>query len=376
MPSSDRFRRPTVAALILGAVVLLSAATGVATAQPVRGVSGSVVVAEGETVEGIDAVTGSVVVRGTVSGDINGLAGTIHVADGGRVEGSISAATGDLRIDGTVEGNVNAGSGRIEVSETGRIGGDLVVGAETILVNGAVDGDVRAGAERLVLGPNATVGGQFRYDANEFTRDPAATVEGRIVRDPDIRGNFGVFAAPNWVTRVYGLFANLLLGAVLLAVFPAFSSTVALRVEDRPVNTGGVGLLALLATPLALVLFAVTIIGIPLALLGAILYGLAIWVGIVYGEYAVGAWVLGRAGRDNRWLALVAGLVGFAILGAVPILGGFLEFGALLLGLGALALGLRESYRARRRAGPRGRQATFDETFGRSTPEPADGTER
>ncbi|QCC49688.1 bactofilin family protein [Halobellus limi] len=350
--------------VVLVAVLLLSTVTGVAAAQSVRGASGTIVVEEGETVSSVDALAGSIVVRGTVTGDVSGAAGTIHVAESGRVGGSISGAAGDVRIDGEVGGDLSAGSGNVQVTEIATIGGDVSVGAGSVRIDGQIDGDVRVGAETIVLGPNADIGGEFRYDAADFTQDPAATVAGGVVEDPNLRGNVGTFTLPNWVTTGYSLLANLLLGAILLALFPAFSARLAGRVSEEPAKTGGVGLLTLVGGPILLVLIAITIIGIPLAVLGAIAFGLAIWVGVVYGQYAVGAWVLRRAGRDDRWLALVAGVVGFAILDLIPVLGGVLVFGALLLGLGALALELRDSFRNRRRSGPSDRQTTFDESFG------------
>ena len=365
-------------AVVLVAVLLLSTVTGVVAAQSVQGASGTIVVEEGQTVSSVDALAGSIVIRGTVTGDVSGAAGTIHVAESGRVGGSISGAAGDVRIDGTVGGDVSAGSGNVLVTETATIGGEVNIGAGYVRIDGRIDGDVRVGAETVVLGPNADIGGEFRYDAVQFTQDPAATVAGGVVEDPSLRGNVGTFTLPNWVTWGYSLLANLLLGAILLLLFPAFSARLAGRVSDEPVKSAGVGLLTLVGGPILLVLVAITIIGIPLAVIGAIAFGLAIWVGSVYGQYAVGAWVLRRAGRDDRWLALVAGLLGFAILGVIPILGGLLGFGALLLGLGALTLQLLDSFRTRRRSGPSDRQTTFDESFGAShtgsrTERPTDG---
>ncbi|KOX92336.1 hypothetical protein [Haloarcula rubripromontorii] len=60
-------------------------------------------------------------------------------------------------------------------------------------------------------------------------------------------------------------------------------------------------------------------------------------------------------------LALVVGLVGFALHGVIPVLGSLLELVAFLLGLGVLALTLRESYRSRKKA-LGGRQTTLDES--------------
>ena len=352
--------------VIFVAVLLLSTVAGVAAAQSVQGASGTIVVEEGQTVSSVDAFAGTIVIRGTVTGDVSGAAGTIHVAESGRVGGSISGAAGDVRIEGEVGGDVSAGSGNLQVTDTATIGGDVNVGAEYVRIDGRIDGDARVGAETIVLGPNADIGGEFRYDANEFTQDPEATVAGGVVEDSSLRGDVGSFTLPNWVMWGYGLIANLLLGAILLVVFPGFSARLAGRVSKEPAKTGGVGLLTLVGGPILLVLIAITIIGIPFAILGGIAFGFAIWVGIVYGQYAVGAWVLRRAGRDDRWLALVVGLVGFAVLGVIPILGGLLAFVALLLGLGALAMGLRDSLRNRRRSGPSGRQTTFDRSFGNS----------
>lgn len=357
--------------IIVVVALLVPAGAGVAAAQSFQGAAGSVVVAEGETYERVDGVAGAIVVRGTVTGDVTGAAGTIHVTDTGVVEGDIEAAAGTVRIDGVVEGDVDVGGGTIELGEDARIGGTLQAGGGYISLDGSIGGDVRVGAETIVVGPDAAVGGEFRYNAATFDLHPDATIEGDVVQDSDLADSAGPaagfdgFEIPSWVSAVYGFLANLVLGALLLFAFPRFSTGVADRVADEPLTSGGVGLLALVATPVALVILLLTIVGIPIAVVGAIAFAFAIWIGVVYGQYAVGAWVLDRLGRDNRWLALVVGLLGFALLGTVPFLGGLVTFVAFLLGFGALAVGLRSAYRTRRSAGDTGdtdgRQATLEE---------------
>jgi cytoskeletal protein CcmA (bactofilin family) len=340
--------RRTVA-LLLVVALLLPAATGVGAAQSAQSASGTVVVEEGETVDSVDAFAGTVVVRGTVTGDVSGAAGTIRIAETGRVGGNVEAAGGSVVVAGTVDGNVEVGSGSFELTETGRVGGTLDVGAGNVVVDGTVDGDVRAAGDSVTIGPNADVGGEFRYDADEFTRSPDATVAGEVVEDPSLRGDtgtgFGLGSIPSWVGPVYGFAANLLLGAVLLLAFPRFSETVAARARERPLVSGGVGLLLSIGVPVALVVVAITVVGIPLALVGLGAYAVGLWVASVYGQYAAGAWLLDAAGADSRWLALVAGLVAFALLGAVPLVGWLFEGLVLLLGLGALGHGLRGRYR-------------------------------
>lgn len=363
--SSSVFVGRRLAVVAVVTMLALTVGSGVVAAQSVDGTAGTVVVEADETVDSIDAVAGSIVVRGTVTGDVSGVAGHVHIAEGGQVDGSVETAAGAIRIDGTVAGDVEAGSGHLELGETAQIGGGLDVGTGYLIVDGQVDGDVQAGAERIALGPNAAIGGEFRYDAGSFSQDPAATVAGGVVQDSEVGERVGDPVAdlrvPTWLGVVYNLLANLLLGAILLAVFPSFSAGVASRVADSTAVSAGVGLLALIAVPVVLVLFAVTIIGIPITLLGAVGFAALIWTGAVYGQYAVGAWVVGFTDRQNRWLALVVGLVGFAVLGSIPVLGGVLELIALLLGLGALTLGFRDVYRTRgsKRVGPR--QTTLDD---------------
>jgi uncharacterized protein HemY len=79
-----------------------------------------------------------------------------------------------------------------------------------------------------------------------------------------------------------------------------------------------------------------------------LVYGLVLWLGYVYGSFAVGSWLLSLADAENRWLALFVGLLAVSLVGLIPILGGLVQFVVLLLGLGALGRGLRNRYRGRR----------------------------
>ena len=357
-------------ALLVATAVVLSLGTGVAAAQSPQGAAGTIVVGPDETYDSVQGVAGTVIVRGTVTGDIAAAAGTVHVTETGQIGGDVEAAAGAVRIDGTVTGDVSVAGGTVEIGETAQIGGDLDVGAGYIAVHGTIDGSVTAGAEELVLGPTATVGGDFRYDAASFTRDPGASVSGSVVEDDSIGDDAGPnadqFTLPSWVGVVYGLLANFLLGALLLAVFPLFSTRVADRIAESPATAGGAGVLTLIAVPLALVVLLLTIVGIPLSLVGAVGFGATVWIATVYGQFAVGAWALSLADHDNRWLALAVGLIGFAVLGALPTVGWVFDLLALLLGLGALALTLSESYQ-RRGSSAGGRQPTLDESGGDTT---------
>jgi hypothetical protein len=98
----------------------------------------------------------------------------------------------------------------------------------------------------------------------------------------------------------YDVVANLVLGVVLLALYPAFSSRVADRVAEDPVVAGGAGLLTAIAVRIALVAFAFTIVGIPITIVGAVGFGVVLWVAAVYGQFAVGSWLVSALDRTDR----------------------------------------------------------------------------
>ncbi|MCU4971966.1 polymer-forming cytoskeletal protein [Halobacteria archaeon AArc-m2/3/4] len=344
-----------LAVLVLIVAVILGTLPGLVLAQSQSGVGGTVVVADGETVSELSGVAGTVIVQegGTVTGDVSGLAGNVYIH--GTVEGDVTAAAGNVEITGTVDGNVATGSGNLLVAEGATIRGTLEAGAGNIRIDGTIDGDVAVGAETITLGEAAAIGGDLRYDGD--LQGNTAAVAGEITRDSTLGFDLAPTIQPiaSWLFAVYALALNLLLGAALLALFPDFSRGVADRVASDPARTGLVGLGVLVGVPILLIAAAITIVGIPFTIAGAFVFALVSWIAVVYGRFAVAAWLLSKAGEDNRWLALVVGLVGGALLAQVPFVGGLANLLLFLLGLGALSVGLyAHARRHRGRESPSG----------------------
>jgi cytoskeletal protein CcmA (bactofilin family) len=343
----SRFTRPT--AVLVALLVVLSLLPGVVAAETRTG--GTIVVGPGETVTGgLDAFGGDVLVQGTVRGDLNAFAGDVTVAEGGRVTGDVSAFAGSVRVAGEVGGDLSGAAGDVTLTESGRVAGDLSGAAGSVTLAGVVDGSVEVGAGTLTLAETARIAGDVRYDAETFVND--GTVGGSVVRDTAIGGGFGPGVdlgipsiVPEFVFGVYALLVNFVLGALLLLVFPAFTGRVTHYARTEPLAAGGVGLLTLVGVPILLLLLLVTIVGIPLSLVGFLVFGLFAWVAAVLGRLAVGEWLTRLADVENRWLSLVVGLLAVAVLVRVPLVGGVFDVVVLLLGLGALAATLYRTYR-------------------------------
>jgi len=347
--STTVVRRALALALIL--TIVLAAGPGLAVAETRAG--STVTVGPDETVSGLDVAAATVVVHGTVTGDLSGAAADVRIAESGVVTGDVNVAAASLTVDGDVQGSVSAGVATFVLGDTGAVGGSVTVGAADATFAGQVDGDVTVGADRILVADSAVLAGSLRYDG-DLTQRSGASVAGDVVRDDSIgQTNFEFSPIPDGFGAAYGLLANLALGAVLLLAFPGTTRKIASTVADQPVRAGGFGLLAFVAVPIALVALAITIVGIPLTIMGAVLFAFVAWTAVVYGWFAIARWTLGRLDVRNDWAALVVGLVVAAVVGLVPILGGVLSFVVFLVGLGALALVL-DGYRRDRRQSRRG----------------------
>jgi len=336
-------RRARLLAVTLAALAVLALVPGLAAADENR-TGDTVVVEAGETIDDdLSASAGNVIVRGTVTGDLQAFAGNVIIT--GEVRGDVEAFAGNVRVTGDVGGDVMAVGGNVFVGENATVGGTLEAAAGTVTIAGGV-GDARLAAGSITVASTGTVDGDLRYDGTLTVAD-GGTVTGETVQDSSLTVG-PQFPDVPWLGTLFGLLMNLLLGALLLLALPAFSARVGEYGVDRPLRSGGIGLLAVIAAPVVFVLFAITIVGLPIAFAWLLLFLLLAWLGSVYGAFVVGVALLALTEIDNRWLALVLGLVVVALVTQVPLLGGLFGLLVFLIGLGALLGVLTGGYRRRR----------------------------
>ena len=114
------------------------------------------------------------------------------IAAGVEIIGDVVIPDG-LRIDGRVQGNVRAkqgSQGLLVLSEKGCIEGSVKV--HDAVINGTIQGDLEVD-NFLELQANARITGNITY--RQFKMDCGATVEGRLERLPERRGEHPASAA-------------------------------------------------------------------------------------------------------------------------------------------------------------------------------------
>jgi cytoskeletal protein CcmA (bactofilin family) len=235
------------------------------------------------------------------------------LVDSGQTTKDVFVADGDVTVRGTVDGDVVVADG--DVTVRGNVTGNVVTFAGTAILGrrAHVDGDVLYGDKKPNVAPGAQVGGEIKK------------VKGEDISGGALALQFGIWLA---VT-----ISVLILGLILLALFPKAADAVARTAKARTGRAALIGLLTFFLIPIVGVIALITIVGLPLGagLLLAMLplYGLA---------YTSSAFIVGRlvSKQGARVIAFIVGLAILRVLALVPFLGGLVWFLATILGLGAL----------------------------------------
>jgi uncharacterized RDD family membrane protein YckC len=250
--------------------------------------------------------------------------------------GDVVSIFGDTRVTGDVHDNAVAVFGNT-------------------YIDGKIDGDAVSVLGNMQLGPHAEVGGDVATIGGTVQRDPAAIIHGNVqnVISTDFGGTGPI---RTWIRHclLYGRPLSLAPGlgwawgvaltflalyAALALLFREALTRCVQTFETQPGQSVLAALIAMLLTPVLVVLLCITVIGIP----AVPFVLLALFCVALFGKAVMLAWVGRRvAGRHNAGPLshpAVAVLIGGAlvlVLYLVPVLG-FLVYKLLgVLGLGAV----------------------------------------
>lgn len=213
------------------------------------------------------------------------------------------------------------------VSDIATMGGDVVV-------DGQVTGDVLtmggdAKVRGLIRGALVTMGGDVSFEDDGRVLGEVLTMGGSIDRDgaPSAEGNLHENAEEQHgpVAEVLGSAARhalfFLLGVLLIGAFPRRHATIARALVDRPVRSAATGFLGVLGTFVLCLAFAITLVGIPVAIFVGILGVVAGCAGFAVVGYVIGAALPFERSKKKPLLQLGLGILILWALSLVPVLG-------------------------------------------------------
>lgn len=304
--------------------------------------AGGVVVVNGRVAQDALVAGGSVKVMGDV-GDVLRVGGG-EVSVGGHVGGYLVAGGGSVELlpTGLVEGGVFVNAGEAMVNGTVR--GPLEIRGGEARINGTVEGDVKVYAGKVSLGERALLKKGIEYvSRHEATVASGAQVLGTMRRLPQVPGarvdrSLALVAVPA-IVKFLGLIAA---GIAIVLLFPGFSRAVtneSLSHFSRDVVIGG-GVLVLV--PVVAFLLVVSLIGLPLGVLGGLAYAILVLVSTICAGLFLGTLVWRRVMTEKEprvdWKTAVVGLALLPAVAWIPFLGWFAWAALVMAALGSLSL--------------------------------------
>lgn len=311
------------------------------------------------TVEGdVIAFTRNLTVTGHVTGDVIGFAGETVID--GTVDGNVRVFTRSVILQGTVSKNVTAFANSVDLVSKANVGGGMIIFAAEADLDGKMQRDLLGMIGRTDL--DGMIGGQAWIRGGSLTVASSAEIHGpatfvgpqQPVVEPgaklaspirteitqEIRRSRRT-AARSVIRAIFGYGGALVVGILLLVIFPGFFRA-ALREASSIGLPIGVGALALIVGMFLLVLgVLLLIVGIGAGVAGVMAYVPILYVAQVFVGTWLGNKIMGQPADVTSAVVgrMALGLLILRVAGLIPILGGLVWLAVFLWGTGAVVLG-------------------------------------
>jgi hypothetical protein len=257
----------------------------------------------------------------TLRGNLWIMGGNASLEQGSRVTGDVMLLGGNVSVDGEVSGNINVIGGNIDLRSQSVVRGDLniVGGSYNRSPNARIEGNINTGPT-----------GPFQFMLPSGVSVPAVEVR----------------TYPFWDVVSFFFRSFLVAALAVLAVmfWPRHIQRVGRTSLAQPVAAGGLGLLTAVVAPIILLVMTITIILIPVTLIGLALLAVMALLGWIALGLEVGQRM--AASFNQEWAlpvsagigTLIFTIVALGIDHLVPCVGWIVPTVLGLIGLGAVLL--------------------------------------
>ncbi len=336
-------------------------------------IAGGQVTVSASPLRDLVAAGGRLVVNGQVWGDALLLGGTVDVLE--LVQGDLRVAGGEVSVSHYVNGDAVMAGGNMNVLPGAVVAGDAIIAGGAVVMDGIINGETRIyggsvsingtvkgpliihAGESLSFGPNAVIEGPLTYSAP----NAAAAADGaKIPEDAAFTQiESAKSAAKENVAQAalafFSVFLLVQLIALALAVilvvsfFKHFALTTATESLGRFWLMVLFGFVTMCAVPVMIGMLFVSVVGIYVGLLVAVLYAFALLVAGLFVPVHAGALVSKLWKKEVRvnWKWGLLGVVLSFVLCLIPVIG-WIAIGLLYLAsLGAVVVSLYRDAKAK-----------------------------
>ena len=309
----------------------------------------------------------SIIISGTIEGDL--MAFGTDVTLQGDVKGNIIAAGEKVTIsstarnifaagetvilNGIAKGDLFLAGEKVHLSSDSRVGKDAFLGCSKGYVSGKIYRNLRVGSGELKISPSAFIKGSLDYSVQKFDISDRAKILGAITSHvrPDYEKETSKFLAGlATAAQIIGFLTILLLGILIIVFLPNQVKLVTSKMTGEFWKSLGWGILSLIVIPFIVLLFFITVIGIPLGILLSIAYIFGMYITGIFISIVIGSWIFGKLGKPAISLiwALILGLIILKLIGWIPVVGWIICLVFFLWAFGALVATRFSTYKLAR----------------------------
>ncbi len=281
-------------------------------------IAGQNVVVNGTVNGDVYAAGQSVTIKGTINGDVLAAGQTVMVS--GQIRGSVRTTGQTVQLSGAQVGGSFSGLGQnVSTDSDSTIGGGMNGSAQNLIARAKVSRGITAAAARatldgeagrdvimavdqLTLGANARLGGNLKYYSDHsLVTGSGGQVAGATTRiEPNHRQAQTGAAWFGFGFRLWSFVSAFIIGVLMLVWLRQPTQRVADVIIRRPWPTLGWGLLGLLLAIPVLIMLMITVIGLPLAIILAILVGVSLYLAKIFVALAAAEWIWKSFGGSDQ----------------------------------------------------------------------------
>ena len=312
---------------------------------------------EGEVLGDVIGVSPNIQINGHITGDLISASQNIQV--NGQIDGNIRVLATLTTISGNVNKNLNFAGESLILENNSTIGQDVLIAASNtelkgkikgnahgmssnLLILGSIDKDVDVLLDKakrknyvntLKIGEQAEIGGKLTYRAGKEAIIETENIKGEILRkEPDV-SNKPKF---DFSSLIYSLLSLFVLSIILRALFKEQLKKIKRALIEKNIKLSGYGVLFLFATPIIVLFLMISIIGLPIAIIILIIWGLILYLSKVVVAMALGDYIFRKLKKQkiHAYIRILVGLVIVCVFVRIPYIGWVFSLLIAILGMG------------------------------------------
>jgi len=303
---------------------------------------------------------GTVLLSGQLENDVWALGNTISLT--GDIQDHARLLARIITVNGSVSNNSIFAGNSIHLTQTARMGRDVLVLGENVIMEGNVDGNliifcksvtlagkcagnVRMAAGDIVVLPQTQITGDLIYSSPaELVLDKGVVLRGRLIREAEEISKAErkpLISWPSLLLQSWLFTGALCVGALMMFLFPVFLNESAAQIQTSTWKCMAVGFVAVCLVPMACFFLAISLIGLPLALLTALTFIVLSYLCKISVALVIGTLITRRKLQGPRMFPVMGlGLVLLYAAAGSGLAGSIVSFLIICLGLGGIILAL------------------------------------